>query len=74
MISLIAAVFCAVYFTSFARLHMKWKLNYKPFNCAMCLGAWLGLILFFVPPVVPEVMCIMFGAGIMSAILSKIFS
>lgn len=73
MINLIAAVFFAVYFIAFSRLHLKLKLNFKPLNCAMCLAAWSALILYFLPMYVSEIMCVMFGAGIMAAILAKIF-
>ena len=35
----------------------------KPFDCRYCLGGWLALIFWFLPPVYSEVITVMLGAA-----------
>ena len=46
---LFAAILAAVYFIEMARMHKALRLDFKPFNCLMCLSTWLALSFQFVP-------------------------
>jgi hypothetical protein len=46
---LFAAILAAVYFIEMARMHKALRLDFKPFNCLMCLSTWLALGFQFVP-------------------------
>jgi hypothetical protein len=46
---LFAAILAAVYFIEMARMHKALRLDFKPFNCLMCLSTWLALAFQFVP-------------------------
>lgn len=65
---IIAAVCFAIFFVDIHRFYAKWKLNFKPFNCASCLAAWVALLLFLVPALVPYVFY-MFTAGVLAPII-----
>jgi hypothetical protein len=46
---LFAAILSAVYFIEMARMHKALRIDFKPFNCLMCLSTWLALAFQFVP-------------------------
>jgi hypothetical protein len=46
---LFAAILAAVYFIEMARMHKALRLDFRPFNCLMCLSTWLALGFQFVP-------------------------
>jgi hypothetical protein len=45
----IASLFFVFYFIDMARLPEKWKLNFKPINCNLCLSFYVAIILYIVP-------------------------
>jgi hypothetical protein len=45
----IASLFLVFYFIEMTRLPEKLKLNFKPFNCNMCLSFYVAIILYLVP-------------------------
>jgi hypothetical protein len=45
----IAAALTAWIFIHVLRMPERWKLNFKPFNCGLCLSFWLAVILYFCP-------------------------
>jgi hypothetical protein len=63
---ILAANFFSFYFIVQNNFPQKWKLNFKPFNCTLCLTAWIGLILYILPLWATEVMLCMFGAGVIA--------
>jgi hypothetical protein len=66
---IIAAVCFAVFFVDIHRFYAKWKLNFKPFNCASCLASWTALGLYFAPAIVQEIALVMFASGVAAPIL-----
>lgn len=52
------------YFITQNRLPEKWKLNFKPFTCELCLTAWTGLLLYWLPEWIGYSMLAMFGSGV----------
>ena len=74
MNEIIAAVSFAVYFTEIAQLHLKLRLNFKPFSCAPCLAAWSGLVLYAAPEVVVDGVMIMFTSGVLAPIVVQLIN
>lgn len=71
MIQLIASV-AFVTFWNMNNLPYGLGINFKPFNCAPCLGFWVALGLMFVPELLSTIVAISFGAGVIAAILEKL--
>ena len=65
---ILAAVFFAVFFVDIHRFYAKWKLNFKPFNCASCLASWTALGLYFCPAIIQEIVLLMFASGVAAPI------
>jgi hypothetical protein len=63
---ILAANLFTFYFITQSRLNEKWKLNFKPFNCPLCLTAWVGLLLFLLPNIVTSGVLAMFGSGVLA--------
>lgn len=70
---IIAALMFSMFFVEIHRFDQKWKLDFKPFNCASCLSAWIALILYFLPKEITEIMLVMFTAGTVAPILRMLF-
>jgi hypothetical protein len=71
---LIASVVFSLYFITFAQLHIKFKLNFKPLNCEVCLPFYVALILLFFPEIVSEIIIVLFSGGILTAIIARLIS
>jgi len=64
--TILAANFFSFYFIVQNDFPRKWNINYKPFNCTLCLTAWVGLLLYFLPIEVTDAVICMFGAGVIA--------
>jgi hypothetical protein len=60
----IASLFFVFYFIDMARLPEKLKVNFKPFNCNMCLSVYVAIILHFVPVMVLNCVLVAFISGV----------
>jgi hypothetical protein len=60
----IASLFFVFYFIEMARLPEKLKVNFKPFNCNMCLSVYVAIALYFLPVMVLNSVLIAFVAGV----------
>jgi hypothetical protein len=47
--TVITSIFLVFYFIDLTRLPEKWKINFKPFNCNLCLSFYVAIILYSVP-------------------------
>lgn len=65
---LIAAICFSIFFVDIHRFYIKWHINFKPFNCASCLAAWVSLGLYLFPVAIPYVFY-MFTAGVLAPII-----
>ena len=63
---ILAANLFSFYFITQNEFPKKWKLDFKPFNCTLCLSAWIGLLLFLLPIYATNLTLCMFGAGAIS--------
>lgn len=71
---IIAAALFSYYFIEMARFNKKWKLDFKPFNCIVCLPAWVALALYWLPIDLTEIVIVMFGAAIISVLIKTIMT
>lgn len=74
LLTIIAAALFSFYFIEMARFNKKWKLDFRPFNCLVCLPSWVGLILYFLPVYITEIIIVMFGAAILSVIIKTLMN
>ena len=47
--TVITSIFLVFYFIDLTRLPEKWKINFKPFNCNLCLSFYVAIILYILP-------------------------
>ena len=70
---ILAAILFSFFFTSLHQFHIKWRLNFRPFNCNSCLASWVAISLFFLPDIVTNCTITMFGAGVLAPLFTKIY-
>ena len=64
---ILASIAFTFYFIEMARIPDRLPLiKRKPFNCVMCLSVWTSLALFFAPPIVTNIILVMFGTGVLA--------
>ena len=71
MIQLLASVAFVTFF-QMNNLPCTLGINFKPFNCAPCLGFWVALGLMFAPELLSTIVAVSFGAGVICAILERL--
>lgn len=47
----IASLFSVFYIIDMARLPERFKVNFKPFNCNMCLSVYVAIALYLLPTI-----------------------
>ena len=65
---IITSVCTSLFFNSIHNLHIKWKVNFKPFSCGSCLAAWVGVVLYFSPKLIVNIASVVFISGYLGAI------
>ena len=60
----IASLFSVFYLIDMARLPEKFNVNFKPFNCNMCLSVYIAIALYFLPVMVLNCVLVAFVAGV----------
>ena len=63
---IIGAIAFSIYFIEYGRFPVKWRINFKPFNCVMCLSVWVSLWLLFMPDWLVNGFEIVFITGVLS--------
>lgn len=61
---ILASIFFSFYFIEQARIPVKAHLEFKPFNCNICLSAWTALALYWLPVWVTDMVLVSFTAGV----------
>jgi hypothetical protein len=74
ILNILAAGLFSFYFIEMARFHKKLKLDFRPFNCLVCLPAWVALALYLLPMYVTNVIIVMMGAAIFSVLLKTLMN
>lgn len=74
LLEIIAAALFSFYFIEMGRFPKKWKIDFRPFNCLVCLPAWVALILYLLPFYVTEVILVMMGAAILAVLIKTLMN
>lgn len=72
ILTILAAISFALFFVEVHQLHIKCKLNFKPFSCTSCLSAWVGLALFMLPDLFTNIVAVVFIPGVLAPIITKL--
>lgn len=70
----IASLFSVFYIIDMARLPEKLKVNYKPFNCNMCLSVYIAIALYFLPVMVLNCVLVAFVAGVSAPLFRNLMN
>ena len=70
----IASLFFVFYFIDMARLPEKLKVNFKPFNCNMCLSVYISIALYFLPVMVLNCVLVAFVAGVSAPLFRNLMN
>ena len=70
----IATLFSVFYIINMARLPEKLKVNYKPFNCNMCLSVYIAIALYFLPVMVLNCVLVAFVAGVSAPLFRNLMN
>lgn len=74
-IKIIFAVLLSVfYFIDMGRFPEKWKINFKPFNCHMCLSFYLAIIYYLLPVSVLNVILVAFASGVAAPLFRNLMN
>lgn len=60
----IASLFSVFYIIDMARLPERFKINFKPFNCNLCLSFYVAIILYLVPVFILNCVLVAFISGV----------
>jgi hypothetical protein len=71
---LLATLFFTFYFIDMARLPERWNINFKPFNCNMCLAVYVAIILYLVPVIILNIVLVGFMSGVFAPMFRNLFT
>jgi ABC-type transporter Mla maintaining outer membrane lipid asymmetry permease subunit MlaE len=74
LLNILASALFSYYFIEMGRFPLKWKMNFKPFNCLVCLPAWVALALYLLPIEVTEIIIVMFGSAILAVLFKTLMN
>ncbi|MFY7938754.1 MAG: hypothetical protein ACOVOQ_15355 [Flavobacterium sp.] len=69
---ILTAISASLFINDIHNLPIKWRVNFKPFNCGSCLAAWLGAILYFLPELIQNIAACLFISGFLAPIISRL--
>ena len=73
IIQIILTSICAsLFFNTIHNLHIKWRINFKPFSCASCLAAWIAVLLYFTPELILNIASVLFISGLATPVLERL--
>jgi len=70
----IASLFSVFYIIDMARLPEKLNVNFKPFNCNMCLSVYVAIALYFLPVMVTNCVLVAFVAGVSAPLFRNLMN
>ena len=70
----IATLFSVFYIIDMARLPERFKVNFKPFNCNMCLSVYIAIALYFLPVWVLNCVLVAFVAGVSAPLFRNLLN
>jgi len=70
ILSILTAICASLFINDIHNIPIKWKVNFKPFNCGSCLAAWIAPIHYFSPELIQHITSCIFIAGFLTPIIS----
>jgi hypothetical protein len=70
--TVVASIFLVFYFIDLTRLPEKWKINFKPFNCNLCLSFYVAIILYLVPVFVLNCVLVASVSGVIAPLFRNL--
>ena len=70
----IATLFSVFYIIDMARLPERFNVNFKPFNCNMCLSVYIAIALYFLPVMVLNCVLVAFVAGVSAPLFRNLMN
>lgn len=75
LIKIIFAVLLSVfYFIDMGRFPEKWKINFKPFNCHMCLSFYLAIVYYLLPVFILNAILVAFASGVTAPLFRNLMN
>jgi hypothetical protein len=74
LLNILASALFSYYFIEMGRFPLKWKMNFKPFNCLVCLPAWVALALYMLPIEATEIIIVMFASAILAVLFKTLMN
>jgi hypothetical protein len=74
LLNILASALFSYYFIEMGRFPLKWKMNFKPFNCLVCLPAWVSLVLYMLPIEATEIIIVMFASAILAVLFKTLMN
>ena len=71
---IIASLFSVFYLIDMARLPERLKVNFKPFNCNMCLSVYVAIALYLLPVIVLNCVFVAFVAGVSAPLFRNLMN
>lgn len=62
------------YFIDMGRFPEKWNINFKPFNCHMCLSFYIAVVYYFLPPVLLNMLLVCFASGVSAPLFKNLMT
>lgn len=62
------------YFIDMGRFPEKWNINFKPFNCHMCLAFYIGVVYYFLPLVLLNMLLVCFASGVSAPLFKNLMN
>ena len=70
----IASLFSVFYLIDMARLPERLKVNFKPFNCNMCLSVYVAIALYFMPVMVLNCVLVAAVSGVSAPLFRNLLN
>jgi hypothetical protein len=74
LLNILASSLFSYYFIEMGRFPLKLNLNFKPFNCLVCLPAWVALALYMLPIEATEIIIVMFASAILAVLFKTLMN
>lgn len=71
----IFAILFSVYWFIFLQVPRRYPyINFKPFNCEICLPVWVAGLAYLIPDNIIAIAVNMLGAGVLTAIIIRLMN
>ena len=72
--TILAVILTVFYFIDMGRFPDKWKINFKPFNCHMCLSFYLAVVYYWLPAELLNMLLVAFASGVAAPLFRNLMN